>query len=556
MPAWAFESLTSLDCYLMASDSFSTQSCAPVINESFIPVLIDREQRPDIDNLYMNYVQGVSGAGGWPLNIFVTAEMEPVFGGTYFPGPGSTQPSSDDNDEAITDFQTVLKKVRDAWLDQEARCRKEASESLAQLRDFAAEGTLGTRSITGAQSLGPSSSVAAAIPPPPKTSERTTISSELDLDQLEEAYRNIAGTFDPLFGGFGLAPKFPTPPKLEFLLSLKQSPSDVQDVVGEAECQHAQHIAIDTLRKIRDGAMRDHVGGNGFARFSVTSDWSIPNFERLLADNALLLGLYLEAWKIAGGTPDAEFFDVVVEQATYLTSPPLTLADGGFASSEAADSLEKKGDRNSREGAFYTWTNREFESVFPSSGKHSSAAVAAYFGILEDGNVDQDYDPNDDFINQNILRVAKPVEDISKQYNIPVDTLKESIAEARTQLKEKTIKDRPRPQLDDKIVTGWNGLAISALARTAAAVKDINAELSAKSGDAASKAAAFIKTNLWDAESKTLFRIWRGGKETEGFADDYAYLIQGLLDLYQLNKDESTLAFAGELQSKCRDHIA
>jgi uncharacterized protein YyaL (SSP411 family) len=522
-----------------------------MINESFIPVLIDREQRPDIDNLYMNYVQGVSGAGGWPLNIFVTPEMEPVFGGTYFPGPGSSQPSSGDNDEAVTDFQTVLKKVRDAWLDQEARCRKEASESLAQLRDFAAEGTLGTRSITGAQSLGPVSGIASAVPPAPtETKEKSTISSELDLDQLEEAYRNIAGTFDPLFGGFGLAPKFPTPPKLKFLLSLKNSPADVQDVVGEAECQHAQHIALDTLRKIRDGAMRDHVSGNGFARFSVTPDWSIPNFERLLPDNALLLSLYLDAWQLGGGKSAGEFYNVVVELAEYLASAPTALPDGGFASSEAADSLEKRGDRNSREGAYYTWTSREFESIFPSSDKQASEAVAAYFGILEDGNVDQDHDPNDDFINQNILRAAKPVEDISKQFNISVESLNESIALARKLLQEKTIKERPRPQLDDKIVTGWNGLATSALARTASAVKEVNPELSAKCSDAASNAASFIKTNLWDDEKKTLYRIWRGGRETEGFADDYAYLILGLLDLHEFTKDQATLDFASELQSK------
>ncbi|KAK0387644.1 hypothetical protein NLU13_3889 [Sarocladium strictum] len=535
-------------CYLMASDSFSNQACAPLINESFIPVLVDREQRPDIDNLYMNYVQGVSGAGGWPLNIFVTPEMEPVFGGTYFPGPGSSQPSSGDNDEAVTDFQTVLKKVRDAWLDQEARCRKEASESLAQLRDFAAEGTLGTRSITGAQSLGPTSAAASTMPLPATDSrEKSTISSELDLDQLEEAYRNIAGTFDPLFGGFGLAPKFPTPPKLKFLLSLKSHPSDVQDVVGEAECQHAEHIALDTLRKIRDGAMRDHVGGNGFARFSVTPDWSIPNFERLLPDNALLLSLYLDAWKLGGGTATGEFYDVVTELAHYLTSAPIALPGGGFASSEAADSLEKRGDRNSREGAYYTWTSREFESIFPSSDQQASEAVAAYFGILEDGNVDQDHDPNDDFINQNILRITKTVEDISKQFNIPIESLNESIAMARKLLQEKTLKDRPRPQLDDKIVTGWNGLAISALARTASALKDVNTELSAKCGEAASKAASFIKTNLLGSE-KVLYRIWRDGKETEGFADDYAYLIQGLLDLYDFNSDESTLDTANDLQ--------
>ncbi|KAL2209938.1 DUF255 domain protein [Sarocladium strictum] len=536
-------------CYLMASDSFGHQACAPILNESFIPVLIDREQRPDIDNLYMNYVQGVSGAGGWPLNIFVTAEMEPVFGGTYFPGPGSSQPSSDDNEESVTDFQTVLKKVRDAWLDQESRCRKEASESLAQLQDFAAEGTLGTRSITGAQSLGAASAAPSTVPPPTTESkDKSAISSELDLDQLEEAYRNIAGTFDPLFGGFGLAPKFPTPPKLKFLLSLKSSPSDVQDVVGEAECQHAQHIALDTLRKIRDGAMRDHVGGNGFARFSVTPDWSIPNFERLLADNALLLSIYLDAWTAGGAESSGEFCQVVVELAQYLTSAPIALPDGGFASSEAADSLEKRGDRTSREGAYYTWTRREFESVFPSSDNQASEAVAAYFGILEDGNVDQDHDPNDDFINQNILRIAKPADDVSKQYNVPLEKLNESIATARKLMQEKIVKDRPRPQLDDKIVTGWNGLAISALARTASALKVVNAELSTKCGDAASKTASFLKANLWDTEKKALYRIWRGDKETEAFADDYAYLVQGLLDLYELNNDQATLEFAHELQ--------
>lgn len=535
----------------MASDSFGHQACAPILNESFIPVLIDREQRPDIDNLYMNYVQGVSGAGGWPLNIFVTAEMEPVFGGTYFPGPGSSQPSSDDNEESVADFQTVLKKVRDAWLDQESRCRKEASESLAQLQDFAAEGTLGTRSITGAQSLGAVSAAPSTVPPPStENKEKSVISSELDLDQLEEAYRNIAGTFDPLFGGFGLAPKFPTPPKLKFLLSLKTSPSDVQDVVGEAECLHAQHIALDTLRKIRDGAMRDHVGGNGFARFSVTPDWSIPNFERLLADNALLLSIYLDAWTAGGAESSGEFYEVVVELAQYLTSAPIALPDGGFASSEAADSLEKRGDRTSREGAYYTWTRREFESVFPSSDNQASEAVAAYFGILEDGNVDQDHDPNDDFINQNILRIAKSADDISKQYNVTLEKLNESIAAARKLMQEKIVKDRPRPQLDDKVVTGWNGLAISALARTADALRAVNAELSTRCGDAASKTASFLKANLWDSEKKSLYRIWRGDKETEAFADDHAYLIQGLLDLYTLNNDQATLDFASELQSK------
>ena len=376
------------------------------------------------------------------------------------------------------------------------------------------------------------------------------VSSELDLDQLEEAYTHIAGTFDPVYGGFGLVPKFLTPPKLTFLLQLCRHPSAVQDVVGEAECKYATEMAVDTLRKIRDGALRDHIGGTGFARCSVTPDWSIPNFEKLVVDNALLLSLYVEAWRLAGGKAKSEFYDVVDELVEYLTSAPIALPEGGFASSEAADSHFRRGDRDMREGAYYLWTRREVDSVLDAADKHMSPVVAAHWNIQEDGNVDEDHDPNDDFINHNIPRVVKTPEELSKQLNIPIETVHKYIQTAKKELKGRREKERVRPELDDKVVTGWNGLVISALARTAACLKEVSPEKADKALDAAKAAANFIKTNLWDESCKVLYRIWKDGRETEGFADDYAYLVFGLLNLFDATGDESLVEFADTLQSK------
>lgn len=535
----------------MALESFSNSDCAAVLNHSFVPIIVDREVRPDIDTIYMNYVQAVSNSGGWPLNLFLTPELEPVFGGTYWPGPSVARRATEDHGDEPLDFLVILKKVRNIWKDQQARCRKEATEVIGQLREFAAEGTLGKRSITAPQPIAPAG-WGAPVPnqPAARVSDSTAVSSELDLDQLEEAYTHIAGTFDPVYGGFGLAPKFLTPPKLAFLLNLVNFPSPVQDVVGEAECKHALDMALDTLRKIRDGALHDHIGATGFARCSVTPDWSIPNFEKMVVDNASLLQLYLEAWKQSGGMEDSEFYDVVIELAEYLTSPPIALPNGGFASSEAADSYAKRGDGDKREGAYYLWTRREFASVVNADDSHISPMVEAYWDVQEDGNVDEDHDPNDDFINQNILRIRKTPDELSKQFNVPVVTVKKNIQTAREALKKRREKERPHPDVDDKIVTGWNGLVVSALARTATSLRVLNPEKSKKYLSAAKGCVSFIKEKLWDEKNKTLYRIWSDGRDTEGFADDYAYLIHGVLDLFDATGDESYVEFADNLQSK------
>ncbi|KAJ4160635.1 hypothetical protein NW754_003756 [Fusarium falciforme] len=307
-------------------------------------------------------------------------------------------------------------------------------------------------------------------------------------------------------------------------------------------------MALDTLRHIRDGALHDHIGGTGFSRCSVTPDWSIPNFEKLVVDNAQLLSLYLDAWKSTGGDKPTEFFDIVIELAEYLSSAPIALSEGGFASSEAADSHYRRGDREMREGAYYAWTRREFDSVLDEVNKHMSPVLAAHWAVNEDGNVDEHHDPNDDFINQNILRIDRSVQQLSVQFSIPEDKVRQYVQEGKVALKQRRDKERVRPDLDDKVVAGWNGLVISALAKTALALKGLRPEQSAKYLAVAEKAAKFIQEKLWDSDRKALYRIWSGERETQAFADDYAYLTQGLLDLFDATGNEAYLVFADDLQ--------
>lgn len=538
----------------MAQESFSNSEVATILNELFIPVVVDRDERPDLDTIYMNYVQAVSNAGGWPLNLFLTPNLEPVLGGTYWPGPGTVRRArggDHDGEDELLDFLTILKKVQKIWRDQEARCRKEATDVLAQLREFAAEGTISgplSINISGTQSI------TTATPDPvvaePTRLRNPAVASELDIDLLEEAYFHFRGSFDPVFAGFGLSPKFITPPKLALLLSMQRFPSPVQDVVGEAECANCTAMALETLRQIAGSALRDHVGGEGFCRCSVTADWSIPNFEKLTVDNALLLSLYVEAWRQGGGREGGEFFDTLVELGEYLSSSPISLPQGGFATAEAADSVAKKGGSEKEEGAWYLWTRREFDSAIDARDRQASVVAGAYFGVLQDGNVGEDDDPNDEYMNQNILKVRRTPEDIAQQLSLPVERVRELIGVAKAALKEKRERERVRPELDDKVVTGWNGLIISALATAGAALKSVRPDLGEKYIGVATRAVSFIHQNLWDSNQKVLYRIWRDTRSTEAFADDYAYLIRGLLDLFDATHDEAYLEFADILQSK------
>lgn len=539
----------------MMMEAFSHPQCAELLNSSFVPVLVDREERPDIDAIYMNYVQAVNGAGGWPLNLFLTPELAPVFGGTYWPGPGpgtTTSSVDPDSDEGL-DFLVILRKLRKVWQEQEARCRAEATGVLSQLREFAAEGTMGRGSPPRSSSfpavVTPTSAAMARHPEGAAPAVRDVEPTEVDLDQLEEACRHIAQTFDPIDGGFGVPPKFPTPPKLSFLLKLSHLPREVQHVVGEVECATAHEMTLFTLRKMRDGGLRDHIGGQGMSRYSVTSDWSVPHFEKLMVDNALLVGVYLDAWLSGGASEKDEFFDVIVELAEYLASPPVRLPGGGLASSEAADSYYNEGDTHLRDGAYQLWTRREFDAVL--GGGEGSAIAAAHWNVQEHGNVDAEHDPNDEFMNRNVLRVVKDAPELSRLFKVPIDEVRDIIRDARRKLKEHREKERVRPALDEKVIAGWNGLGIAALARAAMGLKHAEGVDHERYLEAAAGVARFVKGNMWDEGEKRLYRLHRGGRsETKAFAEDYSYMVEGLLELYQATLDESWLKWADELQGE------
>jgi uncharacterized protein YyaL (SSP411 family) len=505
-----------IGCHVMERESFENEEVAQILNNDFIPIKIDREERPDIDRIYMNFVQATTGSGGWPLNVFVTPTLEPVFGGTYWPGPHSNTPQLALEDQV--DFLGILKKLSSVWKEQEDRCRQDSAQILLQLKEFAAEGTFGGR--LGEEADG------------------------LDLEILEEAYEHFASTFDRKHSGFGSAPKFPTPTKLSFLLRLSHYPQAVIDIVGAEECARAQHMATSTLRAMARGGIHDHIG-HGFARYSVTTDWSLPHFEKMLYDNTQLLHVYLDAFL---ATSDPEFLGVVYDLAEYLTTDALAAKGGGFYCSEDADSFYRKGDAEKREGAFYVWTSREVDTIL---GNPAAEICTAFWGISSHGNVSPENDVHDEFINQNVLSIVSTPKSLATQFGMSEEEVVRIIKESRNKLRAHRDTERVRPALDDKIVVGWNGIAIGALARTSAAISTFDLERSERYLLSAKKAGEFIKNSMYNPDQMTLKRVWRDGVagDTGAFADDYAFLIEGLLDLYEATFEEEWLRWANDLQS-------
>jgi uncharacterized protein YyaL (SSP411 family) len=502
----------------MEKESFENNEIASILNKDFIPIKIDREERPDIDRIYMNFVQATTGSGGWPLNVFVTPNLEPVFGGTYWPGPTSNTPQLPLEEQV--DFLGILRKLATVWKEQEARCRQDSAQILQQLKDFAAEGTLGPSRLGAG--------------------EDTT----LDLELVDEAYQNLVSTFDTINSGFGAAPKFPTPSKLAFLLRLPNFPQPVIDIVGADETKTGQLMALSTLRAMARGGIHDHIG-HGFARYSVTADWSLPHFEKMLYDNAQLLHVYLDGF-LGLDKPDAELLGVVYDLVKYLTSAPVAAKDGGFYSSEDADSYYRKGDAEKREGAYYVWTRRELDQLLD---QPAAEIVSAFFGVSQHGNVGPEHDVHDEFINQNVLKISRTPTQLASQFGIDEKEVVDIIKDSKKKLRAHRVAERVRPTLDDKIVCSWNGLAIGALARTGASLLTIDDSMAQLCFDSAEKAASFIKREMYDANTKTLKRVWREGPgDTAAFSDDYAFLIEGLIDLYEATFDDSWLKWADELQ--------
>jgi uncharacterized protein YyaL (SSP411 family) len=341
-----------------------------------------------------------------------------------------------------------------------------------------------------------------------------------------------------------VAPKFPTAANLKFLLHLQACPEEVRDILGDDTSITASGMAIHTLRKMARGGIHDQIGG-GFHRYSVTVDWSLPHFEKMLYDNAQILSLYVDAFLLS---KDPEMLGAVYSTASYLLHSDITAPEGAFHSSEDADSLPTRSDTEKREGSFYVFTRKELTSIL---GEQDAEVASKFYNVGLNGNVGKDEDLNDEFLDQNVLQIVTTPAALASEMGMSESEIVSTLKSARTRLKAWREKERPRPSVDDKVLAGWNGLAISALARASAVLEDIDPDKAKEYRNAAIKAALFIRTHMYNTSTGLLKRLWRKtAGDTLAFADDYAFLTQGLIDLYEATFDSTHLEWADKLQRK------
>jgi uncharacterized protein YyaL (SSP411 family) len=473
-------------CHVMAHESFEDEATAAIMNREFVSIKVDREERPDVDRVYMTFVQATTGGGGWPMSVWLTPDLKPFVGGTYFPPVDRYgQPG----------FKKVLERIAAAWKQDHAKIADQGSKLLEALRE--------------------------------SQNAQAETTAKIDNQFFQTAYEQLSRSFDDKEGGFGTAPKFPRPVSLNFLTRFY-----ARDPKGESG-KHAIEMDLVTLRKMAAGGMHDHLGG-GFHRYSVDRYWHVPHFEKMLYDQAQLASAYLDAFQIG---QDRQYADVARDILDYVARD-MTSKEGGFFSAEDADSLFEHGKPEHGEGAFYVWTEKQIDDAFGAD----AAVCKFHFGVQPHGNAPEGSDPQDEFRGKNILIQRHTLAETAKHFKKSDDEIRQSLMRSREKLL--TIRNkRPRPHLDDKIIAAWNGLMISAYAR-AAQVLDEPRYL-----ENATRAAKFLRANLYDDKSKLLFRNYREGRsQVEGFADDYAFVIQGLLDLYEVSFDVEWLKFTIELQ--------
>ena len=493
-------------CHVMAHESFEDGATAALLNEHFVCIKLDREERPDVDRVYMAYLQAVTGQGGWPLSVWLTPDLKPFYAGTYFaPRDG----------EGRAGFPTVLRAIARGWAQDRAGFVAEAERVVAALREQASAGA--------APAAGAAATLARAA-----------------AAAFEKAYGQCCASFDAVHGGFGGAPKFPRPSNLAFLLRC----AALQGTGSEAGAEASGMVAR-TLGAMARGGIHDHVGG-GFHRYSVDAEWLVPHFEKMLYDQAQLATCALEAWQATGDERHAWLARDVIEYVLRdLTGP-----GGGFLSAEDADSPAQDG-TGPAEGAFYLWGMAEFEGVLGPD----AAFAADHFGLRPEGNVPPARDPHGMFARKNILAQARPLAETARSHGLEPQAASDRLAACLGRLLE-ARSARPRPHLDDKVVAAWNGLMISALARAAVAPAECLRDRRAAYREAALRAAAFAERELLDLPAGLPRRSWRRGAGSgPGFAEDCAFLVQAWLDLYEATFDTAWLDRARGLQRAMDDQF-
>jgi uncharacterized protein YyaL (SSP411 family) len=446
-------------CHVMEHESFENEEIARILNEHFVSIKVDREERPDLDAVYMTAVQRMTGQGGWPMSVFLTPDLKPFTGGAYFPP---------EDRYGRRGFKSVLRLVAEAWRTR----RKEIDAAAADLTEFL-QGAMRARPEGGA--LGP--------------------------DLLRRAADALGRSFDPVHGGFGAAPKFPHPMDLRVLLRVWKRFGD----------DHALHMARHTLDRMAMGGIYDHLGG-GFARYSTDARWLAPHFEKMLYDNALLTVCYLEAFQATG---DPSYREAAEETLAWV-GREMTSPEGPFYSTLDADSEGK-------EGKFYTWTAEEVERVL---GKADADLFGEVYGVEPEGNWEES--PGRGW---NILHRAKTFAQSARLLNMPEPELRAKLAECRRKLFAARA-GRVRPALDDKALTAWNGLMIAALARAAWTLDE------PAHAAAAARAADFVLTRMRAPDGR-LLRTYSAGSppKLNAYLEDYAYLLDGLVELYEATFD-------------------
>src|SRR5665213_197786 len=384
-------------CHVMERESFENAAVARILNEHFISIKVDREERPDVDRVYMLFVQASTGQGGWPMSVWLTPDRKPFFGGTYFPP---------DARFGRPGFAAILQSLAEAWKTDRKRVEDSGAKVLEQLGDY-------TRFDARGQLPG--------------------------AEALEKAYEIFRRAYDPKYGGFGRAPKFPRPSVFNFLLRYYKA-------TGNGD---ALEMVLETLRAMTKGGMHDQIGG-GFHRYSVDERWFVPHFEKMLYDQAQLAISYGEAFQI---TRDGVFASVARDIFTYVLRD-LTDAHGGFYCDEDADSAQDASDPHDKsEGAFYIWSREELNNILGDA----AAMFACRYGVQDGGNVDED--PQGEFVGRNILFEARTVEQTAAHSGVSADDARAALAQTSRTLLAVRAK-RPRPLLDDKILASWNGLCL------------------------------------------------------------------------------------------------
>jgi uncharacterized protein YyaL (SSP411 family) len=491
-------------CHVMARESFADPAVAALLNADFIPVKVDREERPDLDRVYMAYVQALTGHGGWPLSAWLTPELQPFYGGTYFPPqdrPGRMG------------FPSILGAIARGWRDERAQLIGEGERAVATLRE---------RAPPDETPAGPDALATASA-------------------AFEQGFDYFQQTFDAERGGFGGAPKFPRASNLAFLFRC----AAMEGTASETG-RLAVRMAAQTLRQMARGGIHDHVGG-GFHRYAVDADWFVPHFEKMLYDQAQIALNALEAWQATGDERHAWLARDILEYVLRDLAHP----DGGFYSAEDADSrpagaaTPDAGDHaDAVEGAFYVWDHAELVAVLG----RDAELFCRHFGVRPEGNVPAERDPHGEFRGQNILAATRGLDQTAGELGLDLQDASDRLAASLETLRAVRAR-RPRPARDDKVIAAWNGLMISALARAAACPAESLADRRAAYLGAATRAADFLRRELAAEARGVLFRSWRDGRgAAEGFAEDYALVIQGMVDLYEAGFDHRWLAWADRLQ--------